>query len=124
MILKLKAGIIVKIPHLNGKSEEDANNFFKKLEGSDGYNMHKIEDDWYLERPSTDISSLDEPNNTVASSCNLSGLQDFADKTIDVLETIEPKYYKNLVNWCNPQAYFFVGDWKNIEIAYKHLLSL
>ena len=124
MQFKVKSGIIVKIPHLKGKSEEDANNLFKTFGNTYGYNMRLIGDDWYLEQPGIDKNSVDDTHNTAVTGYTLTGFTEFADQIIKALETIEPEYYKKLENWCNPQAYFFIGDWKDVNKAYACLTGL
>ena len=124
MIIKVKSGTITKIPHLTGKTQEEADSFFNKLVGNEEYNMRLIGENWYLERPMIDKKDVDDSHNTAVTGYTLNDFKQYAGILINMLESIEPEYYKNLDGWCNPQAYFFIGDWKDVKNAYACLITL
>lgn len=124
MISKVKSGTLTKIPHLKGKSTEQADDFFKKAGDVQGYNMRLIAEDWYLEQLAEDKNKVDDTHNTAITGYTLNTLQEYAEAVIKTVDAIEPEYYKNLENWCNPRAYFFIGDWKDIENAYALVITL
>lgn len=119
MIPKLQAGILTKIPHLKGASKEDANIFFNSFEKTEDYSMHQINDDWYLDFRTRMDKQPKDTDNTIISGYSLKRLQEFSNKVAKVIEYANPNFYKDLENWCNPQAYFFVGYWEDIEKSYK-----
>lgn len=126
MVTKIKTGIIAKIPHLCGKSETEAEEFFKKFSDDTRslYNMKQIKEDWYIERVSSFVGEFDNEKMTMVYGCTLEGLQEYADEIMVATEFVEPEYYNDVHNWCNPHAYFFIGDWKDETKAYCELLEL
>jgi len=124
MIFKLKSGTVTRIPHLKGKSEEEADSFLEKAGKPEGYNMRLIGEDWYLDQIAEYKDEVDDSYNTTITGYSLSTLSQYAWIVIKTVEAIEPEYYQDLKDWCNPQAYFFIGNWKDIRIAFEHLTKL
>jgi len=124
MIFKIKSGTVTIIPHLKGKTEEEAISFFTKAGSTYGYNMRLIGDDWYLEQIAENEHKIDDEHNTAITGYTLNTLSEYAEAVLKTVEAIEPEYYKNLKDWCNPRAYFFIGDWKDVKIAFEHLVKL
>lgn len=124
MLSKLISGTITKIPHLKYKSEEEADSFFKKVGNPEGFNMRLIGTEWYLDQLAKNENKVDDAHNTAITGYTLNTLSEYAEAVIKTVEAIEPEYYKNLNNWCNPQAYFIIGNWNDLKNAFAHLVKL
>ncbi len=124
MIPKLKAGILIKIPHLKGAPQEKADIYFQSFQKPSNCSIRKMDNDWYIDyQKNVDLEPKDT-DNTIISGYDLHRLLDFSQEVASVIEGTNPDFYEKLKNWCNPQAYFFVGYWKDVENCYKRFPSM
>ncbi len=124
MIPKVKTGILTKLPHLDGKSKEEAEAFLQNIEHDDAYSMHQINGDWYLELSKNHDEDAKEEDNTVAAGYSLKNMNEFSNSIKKLVEYYCPDFYNDLGDWCNPRVYHFTGYWKDIEICYSKFVKL
>jgi len=116
MNVRVKSGMLVKIPHLECMSKQDADAFLNVFDGSETYSMRLIKNNWYLERMPHD-STYEYENSHSISKCDLqplSNLKSFLEKYL--IDTF-PSYYTE-ENFIFPFCYVFIGD-KPDDLMYE-----
>jgi hypothetical protein len=128
MIVKSRSGLLTLIPFLSGKTQDEAESFFKTINGNSvcfegidvpKYSMMKIKDDWYLSYLIKDDLELDLSKCSMITVGTIKELNDFA---VTVKKVIESKFTVDFNS--DPIFYVFCGDWTDEEKMYNHVLKM